>query len=463
MKLAEVIPLFKKGLKDQMENYRPISLLITISKSLEKCIYKRLYNFLDKNNIFYEKQYGFRKNQSCEREIQNLYGHLLKNKEEGIKSVAIFLDLLKAFNTLSHNLLLKKLELYRVCGLCNKWFESYISNRKLQVKCHTLSSNQYETSNKYSVRHGTAQGSCLGPLLFNVFCNDIYTSITHCDLILFADDTTMYASHRNSNYLSYIIQEDLNNLTTWFKLNSLTLNIQKSSAMEFLPEHNQPTNTYLTIKIEDSNLCITNTTKFLGVTIDNDLSWHDHIENVIKKISSNKLIIGKSRKILSIAAKHNIYYAHIHSHLLYANVIWSGHMKSKQRSNIEKVQKYCVRAIMNKPKNYHTDPLFKELKIMKIKEREHFESSKLAFCIKEKLLPQPIIKMFHTYGRKNHPYNTRNKDLPNIKKHKSDSYNRSFLCKSLHNFGTLKKKLQLSKSKNEFVSSYKKHLFNTEL
>ena len=146
-------------------------------------MYKRLYNFLDKNNIFYEKQYGFRKKHSCEWAIQNLYGHLLKNKEDGIKSVAIFLDLSKAFDTLSHKLLLKKLELYGVCGLCNEWFKSYITNRKLQVKCHTLSSNQYETSNKYSVMHGTAQGSCLGPLLFNVFCNDIYTSITHCDLI----------------------------------------------------------------------------------------------------------------------------------------------------------------------------------------------------------------------------------------------------------------------------------------
>ena len=259
---------------------------------------------------------------------------------------------------------------------------SQIENYKLSVIL--LSSNQYETSNKYSVMYGTAQGSCLGPLLFNVFCNDIYTSITHCDLILFADDTTMYASHRNSNYLNYIIQEDLDNLTTWFKLNSLTLNVQKSSAMEFLPENKQPTNSHLMTKIEDSNLSITNTTKFLGVTIDNKLNWHDHIENVIKKISTNKLLIGKSCKLLSITAKRNIYYAHIHSHLLYANVIWSGHMKSKQRSNIGKVQKYCVRAIMNKPKNHHTDPLFKELKIMKIKELEHFESSKLTFCIKEK-------------------------------------------------------------------------------
>ena len=204
---------------------------------------------------------------------------------------------------------------------------------------------------------------------------------------------------RNSNYLNYIIQEDLDNLNTWFKLNSLTLNIQKSSVMEFLPEQKQ-TNPNLVLKIDNSELLKTNTTKFLGVIIDNNLSWQEHISNVIKKVSTNKLLIGKSRNFLSTAAKHNIYYVHIHSHLQYANAIWSGQMKSKQRINIEKIQNYCVRAIMNKPRKYHTDPLFTELKIMKIKEIEHFKHSKLGFCIKENLLPHPILKMFYNYGKK---------------------------------------------------------------
>ena len=437
--------------------------MITISKILEKCIHKRLYNFLNKHNVFYEKQYGFRTNHSCERAIQNLYGHLLSNKEEGIKSIAIFLDLSKAFDTLSHNLLLQKLELYGVRGLCNKWFESYITNRKLQVKCHTLSSNNYVISDKYSVTHGTAQGSCLGPLLFNVFCNDIYTSLKHCDLILFADDTTLYSSHRNSNYLNYIIQQDLDNLYTWFKANSLTLNIQKSAAMEFLPEYKEPTHSKITLKLEDSNLPVTNTTKFLGVIIETHLTWQEHIDNVIKKVSANKLLLGKSRNFLTTTAKRNIYYAHIHSHLLYANTIWSGHMKSKQRHTIESIQKYCVRAIMNKSKKHHTDPLFTELKIMKIKEIEHFEHSKLGYCIKKKLLPRPILNMFNAYGKKTHSYNTRNKDLPNIKRQKSDNYNKSFLCRSLHNYSTLMRNLQLSKSKKDFEFSYKKQLFPTNL
>ena len=152
----------------------------------------------------------------------------------------------------------------------------------------------------------------------------------------------MYTSHRNSNYLNYIIQQDLDNLYTWFKVNSLTLNIQKSAAMDFLPEHKQPTHSNIILKFEDSNLPVTNTTKFLGVIIDNRLTWHEHIDNVIKKVSANKLLLGKSRNFLNTTAKCNIYYAHIHSHLLYANTIWSGHMKSKQRHTIESIQKILL-------------------------------------------------------------------------------------------------------------------------
>ena len=107
MKLSEVIPLFKRGTLDQMVNYRPISLLITISKLLEKCMYQCLYNFINKNNIFYSKQYSFRSNHSCEQAIQDLCGHLISHKEDGLKSVAVFLDLSKAFDTLAHDLLLK--------------------------------------------------------------------------------------------------------------------------------------------------------------------------------------------------------------------------------------------------------------------------------------------------------------------------------------------------------------------
>ena len=132
-----------------------------MSKLLEKGIYTRVYNFLIKYNIIYKKQYGFRANHSCEQAIQDLCRHILKDKEDSLKSAAIFLDLSKAFNTLSHDILLKKLEIYGIRGVCNKWFESYLTNRSIQVKCKTLSSNTTKMGNRYPIKYGTAQGSCL--------------------------------------------------------------------------------------------------------------------------------------------------------------------------------------------------------------------------------------------------------------------------------------------------------------
>ena len=431
MKLAEVIPLFKKGAIDIMENYRPISLLITISKLLEKSIYKRLYNFISNNNIFYSKQYGFRSNHSCEQAIQDLYGQLINSKEEGLKSIAVFLDLSKAFDTLPHELLLTKLNIYGIRGLANNWFKSYLTNHKLYTKCKTLSSNIIEKDKQYSITHGTAQGSCLGPLLFNIFCNDIYTYIRSCKLILFADDTTLHESHRNMNYLTHMVQEDIKNLDSWFKANKLSLNTQKSVVMMFLPRTTDENLKHPIIKIDTVSLPVVSQTKFLGITIDNKLSWKEHINNIIRKISINKILIGKSRNLMTHTAKRNIYYAHIYPHLTYTNTIWSGHTTAKQHKKINTIQKYCVQAITNKSNSYHTNPIFNTLKIMKFDEIEKFELCKLLFCVKEKLIPAPIYNMFNTLGKKTHCYNTRYKNLPNIKKHTSTEFNKSFLCKGI--------------------------------
>ena len=283
MKLSEIVPLYKKGPKDHMINYRPISLLITISKLLEKCMYTRLYKFIVKNNIFYKRQYGFRNKHSCEQAIQNLYGHILHNNEEGFRTAALFLDLSKAFDTISHDLLLKKLEKYGIRGISNDWINSYISDRYLQVKCCTLSCNKPELSNKYKINYGTAQGSCLGPLLFNLFCNDLYLNLEFCNIIMFADDITLYASHRNNSYLNYILQSDLNNIEDWLLANKLSLNISKTYAMKFWTGKGKNTEK-LSLQLNMIPIPLVKHTKFLGVTIDEELNWSKHINNIISKI-----------------------------------------------------------------------------------------------------------------------------------------------------------------------------------
>ena len=131
----------------------------------------------------------------------------------------------KAFDTLDHKLLLHKLEIYGICGVALQWFESYLSNRKLRVKCRTDDCGTYAYSNWHILTHGTPQGSCLGPLLFLIFCNDLRLNLTYMSCIQFADNTTLYYSHKNLRVLRCCTENDLNVVIDWFRANSLTLNV----------------------------------------------------------------------------------------------------------------------------------------------------------------------------------------------------------------------------------------------
>ena len=131
MKHGEVVPLYKNGSKKYLANYRPITLLLTISKILEKLVYKRVYRFLNNNNQIYNSQYGFRSNHSCENAITELVSTIVKNLEDQKYTTALFLDLSKAFDTLEHDLLLQKLDKYRIRGTCLNWFKSYLNGHKM--------------------------------------------------------------------------------------------------------------------------------------------------------------------------------------------------------------------------------------------------------------------------------------------------------------------------------------------
>ena len=196
--------------------------------------------------------------------------------------------------------------------------------------------------NKYLIKYGTAQGSCLGPLLFNIFCNDIYYNVDYCNLILFADDTTLYASHRNSTYLNYILQHDFDNLEKWFRANKLSLNLNKTSTTTFWPNYiDNP------IRIITSERTLPNEecTKFLGVTINNKLTWIQHIENIITKLNTNKILIGKSKHLMNQPEKDKFtLHIYIESLGLCQHSMEQLHNR-KTKKTIEKIQKYCVRAI----------------------------------------------------------------------------------------------------------------------
>ena len=336
MKQADVIPLHKSKDKAQTNNYRPISFLPTISKRLEKIIYKRTYCFLENTNQIFKSQYGCRSKHSCELAVSELLSEIIKNNEKKMVTIAVYLDLSKAFDILDHSILLNKLEQYGIRGTPQRWCQSYLMNRTLRAKCNTVDGQIY--SDAYKVEYGTPQGSCLGPLLFLLFTNDMYLHLKYCKCILFADDTTLYFSASNKNYIEWCIQKDLKTIHNWFQANKLTLNLNKSVYMQFETLKHQNYN----ITMDDYTLPEVTKIKFLGIWIDRMLTWQTHFDQICLKLVKNTQLLRISKNHLNMQTKKLIYYAHFYSHLTYDCTTWGNMLRKDQIQKFQRLQNKCI-------------------------------------------------------------------------------------------------------------------------
>ena len=186
LKISRVIPILKKSDKSNPTNYRPISMLSIFDKLLEKIIYKRIYNFLLKNNVLYKHQFGFQTGHSTTLSLIEIVDEIYKNLDDNNYAMGLFLDLQKAFDTVNHSILLDKISYYGIRGVAHDWFTSYLTHRKQFVGIGGISSNPK------LVNHGVPQGSVLGPLLFLLYINDISNCVPNLKIKLFADDTNMF-------------------------------------------------------------------------------------------------------------------------------------------------------------------------------------------------------------------------------------------------------------------------------
>ena len=369
MKQADVVPLFKAKSKHIVDNYWPISLLLTISKLLEKLVYKRTYSYLEKYELLYKSQYGFRSKHSCEQAVGELVSEIIKQNENNKITLSVFLDLSKVFDTLDHSILLQKLERYGIRGIPLLWFKNYLTSRSLRAKVNTNNSQTHSQS--YPIEYGTPQGSCLGPLLFLIFTNDLHLNINYCKCILFADDTTIYYSHNNPRYLEWCIQEDLKGLQDWFAANKLTLNLNKSVSMLFNKKKKKTAK--IEITIDKQTLPVVTETKFLGVWLDSDLSWQTHCNKLVNKVLHNTHLLKLCNKVLNLETKRSVYFAHIYSHLSYGCILW-GNMISKQNfKKLHKLQNKCISLINN---GNSTDNDYKSLNILKVKDLVRLQNIK---------------------------------------------------------------------------------------
>ena len=372
-------------------------------------MYNRLLNFLEEHKFFVNEQFGFRKSHSSYMALMTLMDKLIESLDKREYIMGIFLDFSKAFDTVDHEILLKKLYHYGIRGSAYDWFYSYLTDRK-----------QYVTYNGYSsatkcVTCGVPQRSILGPLLFLIYINDLCGVCEYTTPILFADDTNLFCCGNDLGVMEKKVNSELTQISTWLKVNKLSLNIKKTHYMVFTRKKRQ---IRLNIKIDGHSIAEVQDTKFLGVYIDNKLNWKKHISYLASKISKGIGMIIKARHYLNKNGLIALYYSFVYPYLIYCNHIWGCTYKSNLKRLIT-LQNKIVRIITSSKPRDSAQPLYEQLGIVKLSDINKYLIGRFMFRYCKGQLPR-LFDSFFCRNNDFHQHNTRISDHYHIPSVKSD-------------------------------------------
>ena len=375
-KEAAVIPLHKGGAKSDVNNLRPISLLPVPGKLLERIVHGRVMAFLERVCYLNNCQGGFRQGHSTVSTISIITNDIYEAINNKQVTHVVFIDLKKAFDTVDHQILLSKIE---NAGIRNNTL-SWIGNSLLNRKQHTVMNGS--KSSPDAITSGAPQGSVLGPLLFLIYINDLSGSIGETRSQLFADDTVLYASDKDSAIAVNKLQLGLNKFAHWCNSNKLTINAKKTKHVIF--------GTKAMIKkadkdrlIYDNVLLVRETTyKYLGVTLDATLSMSKHISNITKQISHKVYVLGKISKYINYQAALTIYKTMILPYFDYGDIFYMN-ANEQLLNKLPVLQNKCLRTCLNLPPRSSTLHLHREANVANLKIRRRWHLRNFMFRMKE--------------------------------------------------------------------------------
>lgn len=369
-KIALVHPIHKGGDRGSVKNYRPISILPTISKILEKILNNRLLKYINTHKLLSENQYGFRAGIATEDAVIAFSEKVTQLMDKKQRCIGLFLDISKAFDTVSAPILLSKLERMGIRGPALDIFSSYLENRFQHVQLDAV------TSDKARIEYGVPQGSILGPTLFLIYINDLCSiPLTNCFIFTYADDTALLVHGNDWSETEKYAQMMLDIVMNWFSNNLLTLNAEKTKLISFsLSNRTQPHISPI-VKAHSCSpytscacptLATTSCVKYLGVQIDKHLNWYRHIDNLVIRTRKLISIFKKLRCSADSETLMMAYFSLCQSLLLYCLPAWGGACKT-YFLKLERAQRAVLKVMFCKPYKYPTLELFRESKVLTVR------------------------------------------------------------------------------------------------
>lgn len=374
LKRATIVPIFKSGDKLNKENYRPIAVTSSVSRLIEKCIKKRLDSFLKENNVLSGSQYGFLPGVSAQDAMLHVSEYINNNFNEKFKTIGIFVDLARAFDTVDHGILLKKLENIGMRGVVYNLFDSYLKNRMQKVKVNDC------FSKLNTVKIGVPQGTVLGPVLFSIYINDLFSVLLDDSsvCVCYADDTAILVRGRFWEETFQRAELCISNVRIWMDQNVLTMNVNKTFYIPFsINNKNVFTHHDLTVHeyscLSGASQCYCSQTismkdgvKYLGVYIDKHLKYDAHVNYVTHKIRKTIHKFYQLREFLSFKLLKIMYQTLIESIIMYGLVVWGAACDSCLHP-LKITQKFIIKILMKKNKRYPSNLLFREAGLFSVR------------------------------------------------------------------------------------------------
>lgn len=445
LKYTIVKPLFKKGDRSELVNYRPIALVSNISKIIEKIVVKRIYNFLINTKVLNNYQNGYCRGRSTERAIFQLLEDIINGINNKDITVSVFMDLSKAFDCVNHELLLRKIESLGFRGVSLNWITSYLQGRQQSVIAYDDDGNQVK-SDWAAVTRGVPQGSVLGPLLFLLYINDLPDAVDSL-VVLFADDSSVVLRAKKYEELCVKLENSITTISNWSINNNLKLNLGKTKLMIFNNEVPE-----LSVNIDGSVIQAVQEVSFLGIHVDAVLSWGTQIQILSSCLHRFSYALKTISRSVGVETALTTYYAYVHAKLKYGVMFWGNATETNQ---VFIAQKSCVRAVFGLGRRDSCKLIFKSKKILT------FPSVYIMECA---LFVKKYYTDFFKKFSLQHEKNTRglNNDYLLPPKTKLTKIQKTVLCQCLKIYNALPNSVK-NLPETQFKNKIKQQLLNATL